>query len=184
MSRIFEWDELNLLKQEAERLIRDGKPDEKKIDRFCDYMDFVLCLIYAYGWHDAEEIVGHVPFRDTLDDKTVNLEIEGETFRDRVREQAKLASLAGLLRIIETEAHRDYNTGVQEAAERSGMPVQKQWNTMLDGRVRDTHDYLEGVRVGINDLFYTYDGDSAMAPGGFSLPENNVNCRCWITLVR
>ena len=184
MSRPFDWDELNLLKSEAERLIRKGKPDEKQIDRFCDYMEFVLCLMYAYGWHDAEAIVGPVPFRDTLDDKAVNLEIDGKTFRDRVREQIGLMSLPGLTRIIETEAHRDYNTGVQEAGQRSGVPVRKQWNTMLDGRVRDTHDYLEGAIVGIEDRFYTYDGDSALAPCGFSLPENNINCRCWITLVR
>jgi hypothetical protein len=55
---------------------------------------------------------------------------------------------------------------------------------MLDDRVRETHDYLEGVRVGIDDLFYTFDGDAAYAPGGFGDPSNNVNCRCYLTLVR
>ena len=53
---------------------------------------------------------------------------------------------------------------------------------MGDERVRDTHSPLEGITVGLNDLFYTWDGDAAMAPGGFTLPQNNVNCRCWITL--
>ena len=50
-------------------------------------MEFVLCLIYDYGWKDAEQIVGIVPFKDGLDDKCVNLEIKGETFRERILEQ-------------------------------------------------------------------------------------------------
>jgi hypothetical protein len=54
----------------------------------------------------------------------------------------------------------------------------KTWVTMMDDRVRDTHDYLEGETVGIGEDFYTYDGDHASAPGLFELAENNVNCRC------
>ena len=184
MSDLFHWDELNLLRQDAVQFIRESrkkKPDIWEIDRFLDYMEFVLCLIFMYGWNDAEEI-GVVPFPDGLDDRTVNLEIEGETFRQRVERQIDELSDEGVLRIIETEAHRDYNTGVVAAAQSSGKSVRKTWNTMLDDRVRDTHSYLESMTVGIDDKFYTYDGDSAMFPGGFSLPENNVNCRCYVTL--
>jgi len=186
MSNLFEWDELNIIREDAVQFIqqaKERKPDRGTVDGFCDYLDFILCLIYAYGWKDAEEIVGEVPFRDGLDDKAVDLEIAGETFRERVAEQVDALSEDGLLRIIETEAHRDYNTGVYDAAVSSGKSVMKQWHTMADGRVRETHDYLEGNAVGMDDLFYTFDGDSALYPGGFSLPENNVNCRCWITLV-
>ena len=104
---------------------------------------------------------------------------------DRIREQLDEDSLDGILRIIDTEAHRDYNTAVVDAGVRSGEPsLKKQWNTMMDNRVRDEHQYLEGSVVGIDDYFYTYDGDYALAPGGFETPENNVNCRCWITLSR
>ena len=184
--RLFEWDELNLLREDAERFINDAKqkkPDAETIKGFCDYMDFVLCLIYAYGWQDAEEIVGIVPLRDGLDDKAVNLEIDGETFRERVAKQIDELSVEGLLRIIETESHRDYNAGVNDAGVQSGKHgIMKHWCTMLDGRVRDTHDYLEGATVRMGDRFYTYDGDSAEYPGGFSKAANNVNCRCWVTL--
>ena len=51
---------------------------------------------------------------------------------------------------------------------------------MADERVRDTHSYLELETVGIDDDFYTYDGDHAPYPGLFALPENNINCRCEI----
>ena len=52
---------------------------------------------------------------------------------------------------------------------------------MLDDRVRDTHDYLEGVEVGLDDEFYTYLGNKAMFPGQFGVAEEDVNCRCWVT---
>lgn len=55
---------------------------------------------------------------------------------------------------------------------------------MMDDRVRDTHSYLEGMEVPYNARFYTYDGDSAEAPGMFSLPENNINCRCVVEIIR
>ena len=185
--QIMEWDELNLLRESATDLLNEYRKshDKEKVRHWCDYMEFVLCLIYAYGWQDAEEIVGIVPFKDGLDDKAVNLEIDGETYRERIQTQLDEDSLEGIIRIIDTEAHRDYNTAVYEAGKESGVKgLRKQWVTMMDDRVRDTHDYLEGTEVGIDDLFYTYDGDSAYAPGGFEKPENNVNCRCVLTLAR
>ena len=187
MSDVMNWDELNILRSSAADLLAQYRRthDKEAVHRWCSYMEFVLCLVYAYGWHDAEEIVGIVPFTDGLDDKTVNLEIEGETFRDRIQTQLDEDSLDGILRIIETEAHRDYNTGVYEAGMESGVSgIKKQWSTMRDGRVRETHDYLEGMTVDLDDKFYTFDGDSARFPGDFSLPENNVNCRCDIVLTK
>lgn len=181
-SKLMDWDELNIIRKDAVLFFDPSVTRTKEeLARFCDYLEFVLCLIYAYGWKDAEEIVGIVPFRDGLDDKAVNLRIEGKTFRDRIMEESTPEEI---LRIIETEAHRDYNTGVFDAAEESGQEgIRKQYHTMMDGKVRETHDYLEGAIVGLNDRFYTFDGDSALYPGGFTLPENNINCRCWVTLI-
>ena len=186
MSNIMKWDELTLLRDEATRILRqEERPTKADRERFCDYMEFVLCLIYDYGWKDAEQIVGIVPFKDGLDDKCVNLEIDHKTFRDRAEEYLASGSVDDMLRLIDTEAHRDYNTGVHDAGTTSGVSgIKKTYNTMLDNRVRETHDYLEGMTVGLEDRFYTFDGDSALAPGGFEKPENNVNCRCWITLSR
>ena len=183
MNKVFEWDELNLIREETRRVMA-LPPEEraKQKEQFCDYLEFVLCLVYAYGWKDAEEIVGIVPFTDGLDDKTVNLEIENKTWRDRAEEYLSDGTESEMLRLIDTESVRDYNTGVVDAGITSGKPVRKRWNTMMDDRVRDTHDYLEGMTVDVNDRFYTYDGDSALAPGGFTLPQNNVNCRCIVTL--
>lgn len=88
-----------------------------------------------------------------------------------------------LSRLAETEAHRVLNEAILDSAleyakNNPDTTVTKTWATMLDDRVRETHDYLEGVTVPVDSRFYTFDGDSAMAPGGFSKPQNSINCRC------
>lgn len=82
-----------------------------------------------------------------------------------------------IIRILETEMHRDANEAALETARHAGAKT-KTWQTMMDDKVRETHDYLLGVTVGIEDDFITFDGDKAQAPGLFELPENNINCRC------
>ena len=177
-SNVFRWDELEIIRRDAEILFREQKPDKERVKQFCDYLEYVLCLVYAYGWHDAEEIVGIVPFTDGDDTKTVNREIDDKTFRDRITEES---SYEEILRIIDTESHYDYNTAYYDAAKKSGKNVRKMWNTMLDDKVRDQHRWLEGLEVGIDDLFYTEDGDSARYPGDFSDPSLNIGCRCFLT---
>ena len=59
--------------------------------------------------------------------------------------------------------------------------TEKTWHTMGDNKVRDTHAPLDGVSAPINGQFYTWDADSAPAPGQFEKADNNVNCRCWLT---
>ena len=95
-------------------------------------------------------------------------------------------SMYDIQRIAETDATRIYNQGALDAvkANGSGIGVNKRWVTMNDDRVRDTHSYLEGMEIPYNDRFFTYDGDSALAPGMFSLPENNINCRCIVEVTR
>ena len=179
-SDLFKWDELELIKREA-TILWSGKPDRKKRQEFCDWLEFVLCHVYAYGWQGVEDILGRIRVDWNGDTDTVNLEIAGKTFRDRVLDASTAEEV---LRIIDTEATRDYNAGAYNAAKASGINgLRKRWITMLDDRVRDTHSYLEGMEVGIDDAFYTYDGDSAMYPGGFELPQNNVNCRCTVAIV-
>ena len=73
----------------------------------------------------------------------------------------------------------NYNAAVFQGVKQTGHEaVTKTWVTMKDDRVRETHDYLEGTTVHYDCEFFTYDGDHSQYPGGFSKPENNVNCRC------
>lgn len=82
-----------------------------------------------------------------------------------------------IVRIAETESHRIANKAALDTAKYAGA-TKKTWATMLDDRVRESHDYLEGMTVDIDEDFFTFDGDHAPAPGLFETAENNVNCRC------
>lgn len=84
-----------------------------------------------------------------------------------------------LKRLIESEGNRCFNMGMLEAGK--GENVLKTWETMMDDKVRDTHWYLEGMEIPIDEEFITFDGDSALAPGGFENPALNANCRCFLT---
>ena len=88
-----------------------------------------------------------------------------------------------LQRMIECEANRVFNSGVIEAG-RGVENVTKTWNGMMDERERDTHWFLEGVTLPFDEEFVTYTGASGLAPGMFDDPEEDVNCRCWLTLNR
>ena len=138
---------------------------------------------------------------------TLNKVIAGETWRERISdwydgkspEGAETATITlaenkteglqpnieAIKRVVDTEYHRMYETGSYDSAvgfqEETGTTVYKVWNTMLDERVRSTHSYIEADRVPLDRAFFTYDGDSAMFPGGFELPQNNIGCRCLLT---
>lgn len=110
---------------------------------------------------------------------------DGKNVDDRIREHLENGDAGRLAVTIDSESHRDYEEGAYSIAseyeKKTGASVLKTWNTMLDDRVRDTHDYLESRSVALGERFYTYDGDSARFPGDFSKVENVANCRCWLT---
>ena len=112
--------------------------------------------------------------------------VAGETFEERIDRRLREGTLdkETLKRIMETDYHRCEETGAyntaQQFAKESGTKPYKIWRTMADDRVRETHWYIHGVEVPVEDRFFTYDGDSARFPGDFSLPENNISCRCWL----
>jgi len=140
-----------------------------------------LLLDYIF-WH-SEIYENTVRMADVIEKRFDGLNIE-----DRIREYYQETEVKRMAVVIDTEYHRDHQTGGMDMAEtyerETGHSAVKTWHTMLDDRVRDTHDYLEGMSVPINTRFYTYDGDSALEPGGFENPANNVNCRCFLTYNR
>lgn len=112
--------------------------------------------------------------------------IDDMTFEDRIYQHVAAGDEAALERLIDSEYHRVYCTAGHDMAAdyvKNGGGAGKIWHTMLDDRVRDTHDYLEGMSAGFDEEFFTYDGDSARFPGDFHDPANNVGCRCFIEYV-
>lgn len=84
------------------------------------------------------------------------------------------------IRIVRTEAHRNYSQGHLETysnVERLGINARKQWVSTLDTRTRDTHGSLDGQYEDEQHLFYA-NGNSAPGPGLFNVAEEDINCRC------
>ena len=184
MASILPFDELNSFTLRLRAMFPDGKLPSREEARgeeedIIDEMLDLFLLAYAQG----NTVTGKNLSFDwipTVEDamEVVDKEVAGKTWKTRVEEYfSSGGSVDDLIRIAETETHRDANESALATAKKAGA-TRKTWLTMMDEKVRDTHSYLEMMTVGINEDFYTYDGDHASAPGLFELAENNVNCRC------
>lgn len=143
------------------------------------------------------------PVRIDVDDmeKSVFKDIAGKDWEQRVSEyyDSDSGTVDDVIRVVDTDMNRVYNDSVLDVGEKANagrvewsdedLPapgtkdrVMKTWVTMADDRVRDTHDYLEGMTVPVDGRFWTFDSDYARYPGDFQLPQNNINCRCRISL--
>ena len=179
MNSILPFDELNKFTVDLQERFPDGKLVVDDEDDIIDWLFDLFLLAYANGAAVTGERLGFI-WDPTLEDvnKTVNKKVAGKTWRDRAEEYfSNGGTVDDLIRIAETETHRNANTAALETAKKAGAK-NKTWITMMDEKVRDTHQYLEGMTVGIDEDFWTYDNDHASAPGLFEFAENNVNCRC------
>lgn len=153
-------------------------------DEFIEWVESVLILAYRDGAEDAVDMAidtTNLPLSKL--DEALNLAIDGKTYRDRIHEYYEDGTTEEIARVVETEYHRMFNTGGYDAAIANGY-TDKEWVTVGDDKVRETHSYLENMRIPINVRFYSFDGDSAMFPGDFSNASNNVNCRCVVKYIK
>lgn len=199
------FDELNNIRTKLSGMVgemTEGRQFDRK--RLEDTIFELITMGYAYGIEVAGlDLEQDIPLHYERMVDTAWVKTAGETFADRVQThlseaEEALASedpetvakrLTDQLSVIaETETHRSMNTGVMDGAEEfldenPQKAIYKQWRTMMDDRVRESHDFLEGATVPVDARFYTNDGDSARFPGDFMLAENNANCRCLIRLL-
>ena len=176
-------DELNAF-QSTLQAASQADREQKRVDvdkLLDDALDFLL-IAYFNGSQDAAEMLGIEAEPNIEEAKSaINLKIAGKDYKERLREYAPQGDISAIVKVLDTDMTRIYNTGVLDTAKANGAAM-KTWNTMLDDRVRDTHEPLEGVTIPLDAEFYTFDGDKALSPGGFSKAENNVNCRCILTV--
>lgn len=159
--------------------------------RICDDLWELLEYLYMLGFEEARKELGVIAedvesvlpsdYKDAMDE-SIYKKFDGLDFADRTLSYAELGDKESIIRVAETDGHRVYQDGGYQGAK--GYARTKTYETMQDLKVRDTHDYLQGMTVGIDEEFYTYDGDSARYPGDFKTPQNNINCRCWVTYNR
>ena len=173
------FDAINKLESELPIYFENGKIRSKvDLDDIIEDMFGVFLLSYMRGNNLTNP--DHKPTLKTVM-QTIDDEVQGKTWRERMRDHFdEGGTIDDVKRIIETEAHRDANTAAYKAAKAAGCTM-KTWNAVMDERTRDTHAYLNGVTIPIDAEFYSFRGGSTMFPGQWGIPEEDVNCRCWLT---
>lgn len=169
------FDELNVLKTQfaTYKLAKEDAQQE-----FTD----ILIDAYVEGFVAAQQIIHGKSVVDPQKLRgTVQFSYNGQTIQQKFSDYYETGNTKDLSRLLDSEFHRVYNTAALDAAEQeqqNGKNILKQWLTVRDDKVRGTHEYIEGDMVPLDDVFVTYDGDYAQAPGEFQLAQNNANCRC------
>lgn len=151
------------------------------------WFEDILIDAYIEGFGGAAYLLDeHTPIQANKVDSAVQLRYgpNEPTIIDKFVQYCRNQQTDKIKPIVESEFHRVYNTAASDCAEQSGYDTYKTWLTMLDDKVRDTHSYLEGITIPSDAMFYTYDGDSALYPGGFKSASNNANCRCILQYTR
>lgn len=184
---ILPWDELNNIRAKVEQTAYFVQSDEalpvmrfdkeKALDIIYDY------LVYAYlmGVDNVnEELSTSIRANDKEMRESIFKKIAGKDFRERVEEYADKGDIEGIMRVAETDAHRNMEDASQRTAKKAGAK-RKRWNTMEDDRVREEHEPLDKIEVGIDENFVTWDGFVTDRPGNFGVPELDINCRCFLT---
>jgi len=85
------------------------------------------------------------------------------------------------IRVAQTETHRVLNQGRLEAgikADAMGIVMLKVWDATLDSKTRNSHQSLDGKKIGVNENFKSDIGGYGLAPGSLSNASDDVNCRC------
>lgn len=185
---IMPFDELNALRESliyGQYTDVDGKRRYVQTYRELeDEFEDILIMSYLLGNNAAGEMLGIESSANVNEmDRAINKRIAGKTWRERLREQlSEGGDVEAIMRIAETESHRDTNEGIYDTAADSGLTLMKTWETMEDDRVREAHEEIQGQTVPFDDVFVTWDGHEARFPGDFDTPELNVNCRCFLSV--
>ena len=92
------------------------------------------------------------------------------------------------IRIVRTETGRVREKAHLESAKEINQALEngttdkrliKTWKSMKDGSVRDQHVKMNGITVGIDEMFILPDGNKTSAPKQSGIAEHDINCRCF-----
>lgn len=212
MDRLPPFDQLTVLRSELDDTFQAGPEERKRRKPFIiDEILEMLIMAYMFGNEAANtmlygsDVVDQIEPEQEGPNRVIDIDtddmnravfkvIAGKNWEQRITEYLddENGTVDDVIRVVDTDMHRIYNDSILNVGERAeesepehGMPtvgVTKTWETMMDERVRSTHEPLQSVSVPVNGRFHTWDGDSARYPGDFTDPNNNINCRCRISL--
>ena len=140
-----------------------------------------LLLAYSDGTVDvSSQLNGEWQAPVDRVEEVINADIAGKTVMDRVEQYFYLEDIEAITDLAGSERNRVYHEAAHDTA--LGLNAKtKTWHCMMLPTSRDTHIYLNGTTKGINEEFYTYNGDSAQHPGGFGVADEDINCICYLT---
>ena len=178
---LFPFDELNTLKSQFEAAEQDPEGKKQRKGYYIDEVTDLFVLAYIYGTDELNKELGTDIQPDTQEMRAVIEErFDGKNYIDRLNDYFENGTTYDIERVLYTDAHRIYNAAKFTGAKKAGA-TKKTWHTMLDPRVRDTHDYLEGVTIPMDAEFITYNGDKTLYPSQFGIPEEDIGCRCYLS---
>ena len=144
MTSILPFDELNAFIERLRTRYADGQLPQGNKDEEEDIIDELLdlfLLAYSMGNEVTNENLSSnwmPPVDEVM--QVVDAEVADKTWRERVEDYFENGGTgADIARIADTEMHRIANTAALDTAKRAGAR-NKTWVTMMDDRVRDTHD--------------------------------------------
>lgn len=117
--------------------------------------------------------------------------VQGSTYRTMAQNTKRIISTnyEDTIRIVRTESHRIQEHATLASAESAtaqGVIMLKKWNSMHDGKVRNTgkasHVDMDGQEVRADEEFELMpDGGKGAAPGNTGYAAHDINCRCFAT---
>ena len=176
-------DEINALEDKLSIHFENGRirslqDAEDIIDELLD----LFLLAYANGVESVNTSMGkNITMSPETVQSTLYERIDGKTWEDRVWDYYNNGGdVYDIARIAATEAHRDANAAAYDTARASGA-TRKTWHCMMLPTSRDEHIWLDGVSAPIDGYFYSSIGERTQYPGQWGIPEQDINCLCWLT---
>jgi hypothetical protein len=115
--------------------------------------------------------------------------IRGDTYEDQAAtlKDTIVKDYARNGRLSEDLGHQVQSDATVEAidhAREQDIEITKTWVTAGDDRVREDHAAMDGQEVLADEMFRIPEGPNAGmeadGPGLFGIPEEDINCRCWM----
>ena len=178
---LFPFDEINALKSQIGAVkSADTATKRRAVDKYIDEVTDLFVLAYVYGTREVSDELGEA-LEPNMDEMRAAIEerFDGKNYIDRLTEYMQSGTEYDIERVIDTDTHRVYEAAKLNAAVKGGATM-KTWATMLDDRVRDSHQYLEGVTIPIDAYFYSFRGGRTLYPGQWGIAEEDINCRCTV----
>ena len=217
MKSILPFDEIEQFRLWVAEIIGDRSEGKEQLTKeeeedIIDEMLDLFLLAYARGVEVTNEDLAfnwQPPIEEVM--KTVDAEVAGKTWRQRVKEyftkarngeipnssgQTPAGSQGGkespdtesgqtnLTDALTRIAETEAHRDANDAALKTATKAgatSKTWHCMMLPTSRDSHIYLDGVTVPIDGEFYSFNGGSTQFPGEWGIAEEDINCLCWLT---